>query len=173
MEKDKLYREILKENDERIFRICCWYFTDREERNDAYQESLIRIWEQLHSFRGDSKVSSWIYRIVVNSCLTHLRKDKPRRKLIDTERSIESIQVSEVSTGEHDQITEKKISFFHDFLKSLNHADLTLVSLYIEKMSTREMAEITGLSEANVRVKLHRIKEQIKKEWEEMQNGTR
>jgi RNA polymerase sigma factor (sigma-70 family) len=171
MEKDPLYREILKENDNRIFRICCWYFTDAEERNDAYQESLIRIWEQLHSFRGKSKISTWIYRIVVNSCLTHIRKDKIRKRLIDPGKIPENIQVAEAFPAEHDQ-TDRKLAFFHGLLQTMNHADRTLVSLYLEELSTKEMAEITGLSEGNVRVRLHRIKEQIKKEWEDRQNGT-
>ena len=172
MERDQLYREILKENNNRIFRICCWYFTDAEERNDTYQESLIRIWEKLHSFRGESKVSTWIYRIVVNSCLTHIRKDKLRISLIDTGKIPENIQVAEASPAEHDQ-TDMKLAFFRGLLQTMNHADRTLVSLYLEELSTKEMAEITGLTETNVRVKLHRIKEQIKKEWEERQNGTR
>ncbi len=171
MDKDQLFREILKENDNRIFRICCWYFTDAEERNDAYQESLIRIWEQLHSFRGESKVSTWIYRIVVNSCLTYIRKDKLRKSLIDTGKVPENIQVAEASPAEYDQ-HDIKLAFFRSLLQTLNHADRTLVSLYLEELSTKEMAEITGLTEINVRVKLHRIKEQIKNEWEEKQHGT-
>ena len=171
MEKDQLYREILKENDNRIFRICCWYFTDAEERNDAYQESLIRIWEQLHSFRRESKVSTWIFRIVVNSCLTHIRKDKLRKKLIDTGKIPDSIQVSEAFPSEHD-LTDRKLAFFRGLLQTMNYADRTLVSLYLEELSTKEMSEITGLTESNVRVKLYRIKEQIKKEWRESQNGT-
>jgi RNA polymerase sigma-70 factor (ECF subfamily) len=171
MEKDQLYREILKENDTRIFRICSWYFTDAEDRNDAYQESLIRIWEHLHSFRGESKVSTWIYRIVVNSCLTHIRKDKLRKNLIETGIISENIRVAETSPADDDQ-TDIKLAFFRSLLQTMNNADRTLVSLYLEELSTKEIAEITGLTEANVRVKLHRIKEKIKKEWEDRQNGT-
>jgi RNA polymerase sigma-70 factor (ECF subfamily) len=171
MEKDQLYREILKKNDTRIFRICSWYFTDTEERNDAYQESLIRIWEHLHTFRGESKVSTWIYRIVVNSCLTHIRKDKLRTNLIEPGIIPENIQVAETFPADDDQ-ADIKLTFFRGLLQTMNHADRTLVSLYLEELSTKEMSDITGLTEANVRVKLHRIKEKIKKEWEDRQNGT-
>ena len=111
MEKDQLYREILKKNDTRIFRICSWYFTDTEERNDAYQESLIRIWEHLHTFRGESKVSTWIYRIVVNSCLTHIRKDKLRTNLIEPGIIPENIQVAETFPADDDQ-ADIKLTFF-------------------------------------------------------------
>ncbi|MEI6172489.1 MAG: sigma-70 region 4 domain-containing protein [Bacteroidota bacterium] len=102
MEKDQLFREILNENDNRTFRICCWYFTE----------------------------------------------------------------------AEYDQ-SDRKLAFFRNLLQTMNHADRTLVPLYLEELSTKEMAEITGLTESNVRVKLYRIKEQIKTKWEERQNGTR
>jgi len=164
---------MLAENRNRIFRICCWYFEDADERNDVFQESLIRIWEQLHSFRGQSKISTWVFRVVVNTCLTWLRSDKRRKTIIESGRSIETLQMVDSSPADPDQFAEEKLSFFHRFLETLNLADRTLVSLYLEEQSTKEMAEITGLSEANVRVKIFRIREQIKKEWEDKQNGIR
>ena len=163
----------MAENRNRIFRICCWYFEDADERNDVFQESLIRIWEQLHSYRGRSKLSTWVYRVVVNSCLTWLRSDKRRKNIFETGRLTEDIQYAESSVADTDRLQDEKFSFFQQFIKTLNLADRTLVSLYLEEVSTKEMAEITGLSEANVRVKIFRIKEQIKKEWEEKQNGIR
>ena len=69
MQKEILFRKLIDENGKKIHRICCWYFDEPEERNDAYQEALIRIWEQLHSFKGQSNISTWIYRVTVNSCL--------------------------------------------------------------------------------------------------------
>lgn len=171
MQKDQFYKEVLKENDDRIFRICCWYFSDEEERNDAYQESLIRIWEQLHTFRGNSKASTWIYRIVVNSCLSGIRKEKLRTRILDLSKNPEDVHLADNLQPDQDQM-DSKLTFFRGFLRNMKSADRTMVSLYLEEMSTREIAEITGLSEANVRVRLHRIKEQIKKEWKEKQHGT-
>jgi len=171
MDKEKLFREILQENNARIFRICCRYFTDQEEQNDAYQESLIRIWEQLHTFKGQSKISTWLYRVTVNSCLMHLRSDQRRKTIFDGGNPMEDIPFSGFSSDESPHLEEEKLSFFHHFLHTLNLTDRALVSLYLEEVSTREIAEITGLSEVNVRVRIYRIKNQIKKEWEEKQNG--
>jgi RNA polymerase sigma factor (sigma-70 family) len=105
MQKEKLCRKWIDENGRKIYRICCWYCDEPEERNDAYQEALIRIWEQLHSFKGQSNISTWIYRVTVNSCLLGIRRDKRRRSYLDPERSAENLEIS-------DPIVEKEPS--HD-----------------------------------------------------------
>lgn len=172
MNKEKLFREAIEENSQRIFRICCYYFTDPDDRKDAYQESLIRIWENISSFKGNSKISTWIYRIAVNACLAFIRKDKRRNEMFESKNSSEKIGTSDSPAQDDTRETEAKLRFFSQFMNRLSMADRTLVSLYLEEVPSKEMAEITGLSEANVRVKLFRIKDQIKKEWEEKNHGT-
>ena len=170
MSKEQQFRELISEHEDKIYRICSWYFTDTDERNDAYQEALIKIWEQLHSFKGKSKISTWLYRVTVNICLSGIRSNKRRLSHIDTDRKVESLEIPE-ATSETEGIKDKKLKFFQHFMETLGLADRTLVSLYLEDISTREMADITGLSEANVRVKIFRVKEQIKKQGEEQSNG--
>jgi RNA polymerase sigma-70 factor (ECF subfamily) len=172
MSREQQFRDVLKENSRRVYRICSYFFTDSGDCDDAYQESLIRIWENLPSFRGKSKLSTWIYRVAVNTCLAHIRSDKRRISLIEKGCSYDNLQVAELPAEDDPEATERKAAFLKRFLDSLNAADRTLVSLYIEDLPTREISEITGLSEANVRVRLHRIKEKIKNEWEEIQHGT-
>ena len=171
MSREQLFRDVIKEHSRRISRICSYFFTDTDDCKDAYQESLIRIWDNLPSFKGRSLLSTWIYRVAVNTCLAHIRSDKRRNGLIVNGCNPENWQLAE-SPAEEDAGTEKKAKFLQQFMKGLNIADRTLVSLYLEEQPTREISAITGLSEANVRVRLHRIKERIKNEWEEMQYGT-
>ena len=171
MNREKLFREAIRENDHRIYRICCYFFPDRDDSNDAYQESLIRIWENLHSFRGKSMLSTWIYRVAVNTCLSYIRRDRHRNRLVVNGHNAGVFQVADVQ-DENTGTEEIKIAFLQRFMTDLTTADRTLVSLYLEDLSTKEMAEVTGISEANVRVRIHRIKEKIKKEWEENQHGT-
>lgn len=173
MNKEKLFREAIDENKQRIFRICSYYFTDPDDRNDACQDSLIRIWENITSFKGNSKISTWIYRVVVNTCLAFIRKNKKRKEIIDQGKSIDTISFSLPETHDERQQSDEKLCFFRNFLDRLSVSDRTLVSLYLEELSSKEIAEITGFSETNVRVKLFRIKEQIKKEWEGKNHGTR
>ena len=172
MNKEQLFREAIGENSQRIFRICSYYFTDPDDRNDAYQDSLIRIWENLSGFKGNSKVSTWIYRVVVNTCLSFLRKEKRRKHMFDDGKDYEISDSSNPKTLEESLVFDDKLIFFMNFMNRISLADRTLVSLYLEELTTKEMAEITGFTEVNVRVKIHRIKEQIKKEWEEKNYGT-
>ena len=172
MNREQLFKEVIGENSQRIFRICNYYFSDPDDRNDAYQETLIRIWENLHSFKGNSKLSTWIYRVSVNACLSRIRSEKTRNGMIETGTNPDILQVEEPSTEEEDHLEEYKTKFLLQFMLKLNTVDRTLVSLYLEELSTREIAEITGISETNVRVRIHRIKERIKNEWEEKQHGT-
>jgi RNA polymerase sigma-70 factor (ECF subfamily) len=173
MNREQLFRNAIGENNQRIFRICNYFFIDRDDRNDAYQETLIRIWENLHSFKGNSLLSTWIYRVTVNTCLSHIRSRKQHNNLIETTTDPGILHIAESAGSENDLIAENKMIFLQQFLLNLSMADRTLVSLYLENLSTKEMAEVTGMSEINVRVRIHRIKENIKNEWEEQQHGTR
>lgn len=68
MIKESQFREIVEANKDRIYRICCCYVRVEMERNDVYQEVLIHIWEGLDRFEEKSQMSTWIYRIAVNTC---------------------------------------------------------------------------------------------------------
>lgn len=171
MTREEQFRKTIEENRDRIFRICDYYFPGRTERDDAYQDSLIRIWQSLPSFRGESKVSTWIYRIVVNTCLASFRSEQKRT---GNTRSLDRIDIEADPPGQAMEAAcrdDNKMLFFRNFMQSLPGLDRTLVTLYLDELSTREMSEITGLSESNVRVRIHRIKEHVKKEWEETQHG--
>ena len=110
--------------------------------------------------------------MAVNTCLSHIRSRNQRNNLIESTIDPEILLIPESAGNENDFIEENKMIFLQQFLLNLSMADRTLVSLYLENLSTKEMAEVTGMSETNLRVRIHRIKEKIKKEWEEKQNGT-
>lgn len=173
MEKEALFRQIIEENGDRVFRICRYYFPDREDCEDASQEALIRIWQNLHSFRKESQIGTWIYRVTVNTCLTYIRKEKPRKKVFDGTASQGMASRPDEPVPEENPAEERKLVFFSRFMGDLVPIDRTLVSLYLEQLSTKEIAEVTGFSEVNVRVRIHRLKEKINLKWKEEQNGTR
>lgn len=172
MDIERHFRDAVRENSRRISGICSYFFSDHDDCHDAYQESLIRIWQNLRSFRGDSLLSTWIYRVVVNTCLVHKRSDQRRKNLIANALPADACLIAETSGDGDTGYADRKVAFLRRFIGGLIAADRTLVALYLETFSTKEMAEITGLSEANVRVRIHRIKEKIKNEWEEQQHGT-
>ena len=164
MNRDELFREAVKENDKMILRICCHFFGPGENAKDAHQETLLKIWLNIEKFRNESKLKTWIYRIAVNVCITFLSKAKKKSSLfVPISKSVYNVSCEENQSIKDD---ENKKLFFREFMDRLNTTDKALVSLYLEDLDTKELSQITGLSESNVRVKLHRIKNQIKKEWE-------
>jgi len=172
MNKETVFSEIIRANQDRIMRVCSHYFANEQDRQDAYQESLLRIWNNLSSFRKEAAINTWVYRIVANTCLLSIRSEKRRKKIVAPGTDWDRIQVSDNSASESQEISDQKVLFFHRFMEKISSIDRMLVSLYLEELSTKEIAEISGLSESNVRVKIHRIKELLKKNWKEQDHGT-
>jgi RNA polymerase sigma-70 factor, ECF subfamily len=171
-DKEILYREIFKRNRDSIFRICCCYVSDREERNDVYQNILIHIWESLHTFEGRSEISTWIYRIAVNTCLGYLKSEKRRKKIIDVDGSMKQERIPDESATGEENALEENLMKLYECINLLQPLEKMLISLYLEDLSTKAMAEVVGISEVNVRVKLHRIKKSLKEMMENKNYGS-
>jgi RNA polymerase sigma factor (sigma-70 family) len=170
MEKETQFKSVVEANKDSIYRLCLCYVRDPEASKDVYQEVLVHLWKSLDSFEGRSQVSTWVYRITVNTCLGYLRSEKRRKKVLD-DAGVETAEIADESTGS-DQ-TETDIGHLYACISQLEPVERALVSLYLEDVSTREMAEILGISEVNVRVKLHRVKKSLKEIWERTNHGSR
>ena len=164
---DEQFIEAMAVSRERLFRLCCRYFGNRDDANDALQDIILKIWSNRKSFRGEAQPSTWMYRVAVNVCLTSLKGMKKHVRLEDGDRlACDQPDHSEEEKDEKEK-SEEKISFFNDFMERLSSVDRILVSLYLEDVDSQSIAGVTGLSDTNVRTRIHRIKSQIKKEWEE------
>lgn len=166
MKQETLFRAAILENDRRIYRICSHYFGQGDEAKDAYQEVLLKIWLNILNFRGESQLKTWISRIAVNVCMTYLSKKSKKASIFVPLSTVDS----EYRTAENDENQEEeenKIRFFEDYKNRLSSADKILVSLYLDNIEYSDISLITGLSESNARARIHRIKNQIKKEWED------
>ncbi len=115
------------------------------------QETFISVWRNLASFRNDSKISTWIFRIATNNCLREIEKSK---RIIKTELPVNLPEIIEESP-------EEKLGFLYRCIAELEEIDRILISLVLEDLPQAEIAAIIGLSNANVRVKVHRIKEKL------------
>lgn len=156
MENDKqLFEQLFRANRDRVFRLCCLYTGDSDQRKDLMQDIFVRVWESMGSFRGEAAMSTWIYRIALNTCLTHVRSLK---------RGLQTRSIPEgLDLIDAEPTTEQQPNIDH-FIACVNQLpafERTLISLYLEDIPGKEIAQITGISEANVRVKIHRIKEQL------------
>lgn len=163
MNKEEKFKQITAENNERILRICRYYAPNGDAYKDIYQEILINIWKSLDRFRGDAAISTWIYRIAVNTSLSFMGKEYKRMQLnvdLDT-RNLSSL-VHESSLVDK-QLKESQLTALQIELNQLSVIEKTLISLSLEGLSMKEIANIIGITEPNARVKIHRVKEMLRK----------
>lgn len=169
--KDELFKNAIAENYQKLTRICYRYFGNIDDAHDAVQDILLKVWINKTKFRGDSSITTWMFRIATNVCLTTIQKNKREIRVDDFAVLPEYALQSDEDVTDHED-SETKLKFLQDFLNRLTPTDRIMVNLYIENIDSCEIALVTGLSEVNVRTRIYRIKKQIKKEWEDT-NGHR
>lgn len=138
-----------------LHKVCRLYRDTREDQEDLFQEIIYQLWRSLPSFAGTAKFTTWMYRIALNTAMAAYRKSKPRLVLGHTFPE----QADEDGNAERQHREERMFAA----LKQLNDPEKALIALYLDELSYREIAELTGLTENNVGVKLNRIKTKIKK----------
>jgi RNA polymerase sigma-70 factor (ECF subfamily) len=173
MDKEALFREAFESGKDAIYRICCCYVRNPEDRNDAFQEVLLRLYRHIGSFQGKASLKTWIYRITVNTCLDFLRAQSRRERILDRKYEEDLTNVSDPGKYGPQVDGELDVARMYACIQRLPVLDRTLLSLYLEEASTKEMAEVMGISESNVRVKLSRIKDVLRKMLEGKKNGSR
>ncbi len=162
MNKDLYFKQVLDENKDRIYRICCAYERDPDDRNDLYQEIMINIWKNLGKFEGRSLISTWIYRIAVNTSLMHIQKES-KRNLNKTELNENIISTTADSNEEKEEKIEtgKQIEQLYESINSLASLDRLIISMVLDELSYKEIAEVTGLKVNNIGVRINRIKKEL------------
>lgn len=139
-----------------IIKICRAYTNSQEDYEDYYQEVCLQIWKSRENFRGNSKWSTWIYRISLNVCLTLLKKNKKKQDI-----PTENIPAAEVEESRF--FTDESLNLLYAAIKQLSEVDRAVILLYLEEKSYQEIAEITGTSANNIGVRITRIKSRLKK----------
>lgn len=163
--RDARFAAAVAQYGDALYRVCCAYVPDDADRQDLYQEVLIRIWRNLESFRGESRLSTWMYRVAVNTCLGWLRQEHRRSQLL-ARATEEQRHAATRQPPRHDRPVAADVQRLYETIARLSPVDRLLVSLYLEEMSTAEMASVLGISDGNVRVKLHRVKVRLRQMWE-------
>lgn len=153
MEQD-LFQQLYQQYFAIVYRICKGYFKgDAELAGDMVQEVFIKVWERHDFFKNECQVSTWIYRITVNVCLTEIRRRKNYTNRIN--------QLDPVSENQTERM-EEEIGILNRCIARLNEADRILALLILEDLSQQDIAQILGLSEVNARVRIHRLKEKLR-----------
>jgi RNA polymerase sigma-70 factor (ECF subfamily) len=133
------------------------YTRDSEDSRDLFQEIVFQLWRSYRSFRGESNVTTWLYRVALNTAITALRKSKRKPEQEELKDEVIASMQSHQSPDKSEQI-----QLLYLAIKSLGEVDRALVMLYLEDLSYKEIADVLGLTEDNVGVKLNRIKSKLR-----------
>ena len=148
------FTKMVKEYRKTIYTVCYFYSKDTEEVNDLFQEVLINLWRGFPSFRGESALKTWIWRVSLNTCSNYARKRRGR---------VHTIPLSiDIDLYNDDDVQSKQIQMLYDRINRLDVFDRAIILLWLENMNYQDIADVVGISLSNVTTRLFRIKEQLK-----------
>lgn len=138
--------------------MCNIYCDDQDDRDDLFQEIVAQLWKSFPTFREESKFTTWMYRVALNTAITTFKKTK--RRPDQNRLTYENFQVRDEN---YDTETEEEIKNLHRAVAQLTGVEKSIVLLFLENKKYEEIADITGITQNYVRVKMNRIKKKLKK----------
>ena len=154
---EKEFENHIKEHELLLHKVCCMYAYNNTDRQDLFQEIVIQLWKAFPAFKGDAKISTWMYRIAINTAITGLRKKKDFIELY------EPYTVPEYAVDETTALQkEEQVKELYNAINKLNQVEKAIIMLYMEDRSYEEMEDILGINQGNLRVKMNRIKDKLK-----------
>jgi RNA polymerase sigma-70 factor (ECF subfamily) len=138
-----------------VIKVCRMYTTTKDDYEDLYQEVIIQSWQSFSRFKGDSKFSTWLYKVSLNTALTRKKKGDPNKNTDEINEEKTSLYGSEVNGYETQDLIEKSMAL-------LSETDRAFLVLYLDGYPYEEIAEMMGLSVSNTGVKINRIKNKLK-----------
>lgn len=160
IEKER-FSTIIEQNKGIIYKVANSYCKDRDDRKDLVQEIIIQLWRSFSRYDDQYKLSTWMYRIALNVSISFYRKERRRK---DSDFPINESIVEFAEEHSPDEL-ETNINLLQQFINELKEFDRALMLLYLEERSQKEIAEILGLTEANISTKVGRIKEKLKQRF--------
>lgn len=156
MQKEEVFTELIQEHQALLYKVTSIYTENKEDQEDLFQEVVYQLWKYFDSFRNDSKITTWMYRVAMNTSITFIKKKKRRP---------DSIPIADVflkQSDTNDDAYDERLKLLYQHLKHLNTLEKGLIFLLLEGKSYNEIADITGLSASNVGTKISRIKKKLK-----------
>lgn len=152
------FTQLIQENQGIVHKICRIYTDSPEAHEDLFQEIVLQLWKSFNSFKGESKFSTWMYRVSLNTAITLIRK---KNKTIETS-SIDRQSFFDIRSNDEDEEKEERLRMLYSSIKMLNDVERALVLLYLEDLPYRKISETLGITEVNARVKMNRIKDKLR-----------
>lgn len=155
-EAEKQFEKHIRENELLIYKVCRIYAYADADRQDLFQEIVIQLWKAYPRFKGQSKFSTWLYRVAINTAITGLRKQKNFIYAYEPATLPQHID-DNTSLEEEEQLKQ-----LYKAIEQLNEVEKAIVMLYMEDKTYEEMEDILGISQGNLRVKMNRIKDKLR-----------
>mgnify|MGYP002395650600 CR=1 FL=1 len=156
MIKEKAFTQLIQEHQGMLFKVTSLYTDTKEDQEDLFQETVFQLWKYFETFRNESKITTWMYRVAMNTAITHLRKSKKRPNAVAVEHLVM------LKTENHDPVWEDRLRQLYQQLNKLNVLEKGIMLLLLEDKSYKEISEITGLAPSNVGTRISRIKKKLR-----------
>jgi RNA polymerase sigma factor (sigma-70 family) len=147
---------LINKNKGLIYKVCNLYENDAENRKDLFQEIVIQLWKSFNNFQNKSNISTWIYRVALNTAISFFRKESKRPKS-------NSLSEMSIDIPDYQDDTEGNFNKMQEAISQLSEIERAVIFLYFEEKTYEEMAELLGISANNLGVKFNRIKQKISK----------
>ncbi|MTI86758.1 MAG: RNA polymerase sigma factor [Balneolaceae bacterium] len=160
-QQGEIFRRWLHQHKGLLFKIICAYAFSETDRDDLFQEISIQLWRSVPNFREESAVSTWVYRVALNTAIKWNRDEQKHQKgRLPFDHTGHLLQ-------KNNQQKDERLDWLYEELGKLDKIDRSLCLLMLDGFSYREMSKILGISESNVGVKIHRIKKHLTEKSEE------
>lgn len=149
--------QTITQNKGMLFKICRIYQDDPQDQNDLLQEITLQLWRVFDTYRGESKITSWMYRVALNTAIVFFKKQKRRPDSVQMPEHFDRPEEPSAATEKEEQLV-----LFYKAVQKLDKVEKALIYLYMEDQPYAEIALALGISEGNVRVRLNRVKNKLK-----------
>lgn len=156
MDKKDRFIKVIKDNEGLIFKVASLYTNSLQDKEDLHQEIVFQLWKSFDSFNEQAKISTWMYRVAMNTAIYNLKSVKRQIDTISIDTEIE--RFADVV----DKSEEERLKLLYGAIKMLNLLERGIILLYLEGKNHQEIAEIIGITTSNVGTKISRIKEKLK-----------
>lgn len=153
--QQQIFDEWLKAHRALLFKVIRSYAFNQDDQDDLFQDVCLQIYHSIPNFRGNSAVTTWLYRIALNTAIKWSTKEQKYAYKHQELTYAEQVLVS------HENESDERLKWLYEQIRSLNEVDRSLTLLLLEGYSYKEMAEMLGISDSNLGVKIHRIKKQL------------
>lgn len=154
--KEQEFSQLINDNQGLIIKVSRLYTNTLEDEQDLFQEIVLQLWRSYDTFKGQSKISTWMYRVALNTAITLFRKKT---------KSPKTDELHDFHYQGFDEIDDEKqqqISLLYKVIKMLPKVERAIVMMYLDDLPYKDISENLGITEVNARVKMNRLKKTLK-----------